>query len=130
MTRTMGACALAAVGAIVLANAPIAAQGTTSKPAASSAKAAATPAATMTGCLHADGSKYMLTNVEGANAPKARNWKTAYVTKSTKNVEVVGASSSLKLKDQVGHKVTVSGTRDGDTHFKAQSLKQVAKSCS
>ncbi|HMD35121.1 MAG TPA: hypothetical protein VKH42_09140, partial [Vicinamibacterales bacterium] len=99
------------------------------KAAASSAKAAATTT-TMTGCLHADGSKFMLGNVEGANAPKTRNWKTGYVTKTTKDVEVVGASSSLKLKDQVGHKVTVSGTRDGDTHFKAQSIKQVARSCS
>ncbi|HMD36525.1 MAG TPA: hypothetical protein VKH42_16245, partial [Vicinamibacterales bacterium] len=90
----------AAIGAIVLAIAPVAAQGTPSKPAASSAKAAASTA-TMTGCLQADGSKFMLTKVEGANAPKARNWKTAYVTKTTKDVEVVGASSSLKFKDQI-----------------------------
>jgi len=133
MNRTMAAGTLAAIGAIALAIAPLGAQAPKAKTAASptkaAAKAPAAPAATMTGCLQADGGKFRLTKLEGANAPKSRSWKTGYVKKTTKDVEVVGSSSSLKLKDQVGRKVTVSGSRDGDT-FKAQSIKQIAKSCS
>ena len=119
MTRMVTAGTLAAIGAIALAIAPL------------GAAAPATTSTTMTGCLQADGGKYMLTKLEGADAPKSRSWKTGFIKKTAaKDVEVVGASSSLKLKDQVGRKVTVSGTRDGDVRFKAQSIKQIAKSCS
>ena len=134
MTKTMGVGWLAALGAAALAIAPIAAVSQApakkSGPAASTSTKSASVSSTMTGCLQADGGKYVLTNLEGGSAPKGRSWKTGYVKKTTKNVEVVGASSTLKLKDQVGHKVTVSGTKDGETHFKAQSIKQVARSCS
>ena len=123
MTKTMGVGWLAALGAAALAIAPIAAVAQApakkSGPAASTSTKSVSASSTMTGCLQADGSKFVLTNLEGTSAPKGRNWKTGYVKKTTKNVEVVGASSTLKLKDQVGHKVTVSGTKDGETHFKA-----------
>ncbi|HEV3141797.1 MAG TPA: hypothetical protein VGY57_14830 [Vicinamibacterales bacterium] len=121
MTNTISGGIVAALGAAALAIAPLAAR------AQGPAKA---KTLTMTGCLHADGSKFVLTNLEGGAAPKGRNWKTGFVTKTTKNVEVVGATTTVKLKDQVGHKVTVSGTRDSDTHFKAQSVRQLARSCS
>ena len=114
----MTAGTLAAIGAVVLAMAPL------------GAAPAATPA-TMTGCLQADGSRFMLTKLEGSGVPTSRSWKTGYIKKTAaKDMEVVGASASLKLKDQVGRKVTVSGTRDTNTRFKAQSVKQIAKSCS
>jgi hypothetical protein len=101
----------------------------TAKPAATTSAKAATPGSSLTGCLENDGDHFKLTNLPEGQAPKARNWKTAYVTKSTKDIEVTGATS-LKLKDHVGHKVTITGTRDGDTHVKATSVKMVAKSCS
>ena len=101
------------------------AKGATAKVAA-----APVPADTLTGCLEADGAKYKLTGLQGAKVPKGRSWKTGFITKKSKDVEVVGASASLKLKDHVGHKISVGGVKDGDTHFQARSIKQLAGSCS
>ena len=98
-------------------------------PAKASAQTAAVPSVTLTGCLHTDDDKFMLKDVEGTKVSKHRNWKTGFITKSTKDLELV-AASSVNLQDQVGHKVSVVGTREGDTHFRARSLKRVAESCS
>jgi hypothetical protein len=103
---------------------------TTQKPAAQkTAPAPKVPMTTLTGCLKVDGSHFELTNVEGSQAEKGRNWKTGFVTKSTKNIQVVGASAAVRLRDQVGSKVTVVGTKDGEMHLKATSVKRVAASC-
>lgn len=91
--------------------------------------AQADPSVTLTGCLRADGSWYKLTDLEGGQAPKGRNWKTGFVTKSTKDIEVAGASPSVRLTSYVGHRISVVGVKDGDRHFKAQSIKQLATSC-
>ena len=80
---------------------------------------------TMIGCLESDGSKYRLADVQGNQAPKGRSWKTGFVTKKTKNIDLVGASSTLNLKDNVGRKVSVIGVKDGETHLKARSVKQI-----
>jgi hypothetical protein len=107
---------------------------TTQKPAVQkTAPVPKVPMTTMTGCLKMDGNQYQLTNVEGARVEKGRSWKTGFITKSTKNVQVDGASSSVRLKDQVGHKVSVVGTqdtKDGETHLRASSIKRVSASCS
>ena len=84
---------------------------------------------TMIGCLESDGSNYRLADVQGNLAPKGRSWKTGFVTKKTKNIDLVGAPASLKLQDHVGRKVSVSGLRDDDTHLKARSIKLLG-SCS
>ena len=84
---------------------------------------------TMIGCLESDGSNYRLADVQGNLAPKGRSWKTGFVTKKTKNVDLVGAPASLKLQDHVGRKVSVSGLRDDETHLKARSIKLLG-SCS
>ena len=138
MTRSMTAAGTAALCAIVLVIVPIntSAQSKTSAKAtaAKAAPAKAAPAVpagsiTLTGCLEADGRKYMLTDLEGAQAPKGRSWKTAFVTKRSKDVQVT-PSSSVKLGDHLGHKVSVVGVRNGDTHLQARSIKQLAASCS
>ena len=85
---------------------------------------------TLTGCLQADGRKYMLMDPEGPKAEKGRSWKTGFITKKTKDVEVVAASSSMKLNDFRGHKVSVVGVRDGQAHLKARTIKQLVGSCS
>ena len=92
-------------------------------------KKTATPTVTLTGCLQADGDKFVLKDLTGDNAPKGRSWKTLGLKKSTKDVEVAGATSSVKLKDQVGRKVSVTGTSSDETHLKAKSVKRVAASC-
>jgi len=80
---------------------------------------------TMIGCLESDGVNYRLSDVQGNLAPKGRSWKTGFVTKKTKNIDLVGASSTLNLKDNVGRKVSVIGVKDGETHLKARSVKQI-----
>jgi hypothetical protein len=132
MSRTQTAWLAAICAAVFVATAHAAAAQAvknTAKPAATTASKTAVPSSSLTGCLEHDGDHFKLTDLPDGQAPKARNWKTAYVTKSKKDVEVTGAAS-LKLKDHVGHKVTITGSRDGDTHVKATSLKMVAKSCS
>jgi hypothetical protein len=109
---------------------------TTAAPAkAAPAKVAVAPvepvgSVTMTGCLESDGINYRLTDLEGNQVPKGRSWKTAFITKRSKPVDVVGAPSSLGLKDHVGHKVSVRGVRNGDTQLQASSLKQLSLYCS
>ena len=88
------------------------------------------PTTTLTGCLKMDGGQYQLTNVEGSQVEKNRSWKSGFIKKSSRNIEVVGASPAVKLHDQLGHQVSVVGTKDGETHLKASSIKRVAASCS
>jgi hypothetical protein len=123
---------------------PATSKPTTAKPATVSATAKATPAkaapaaaaslepnaVTMTGCLETDGTNYRLTDLRGNQAPKGRSWKTGFITKRSKPIDVVGAPASLKLKDQVGHTISVGGVRDGETRLKARTVKQVSASCS
>jgi hypothetical protein len=137
MARQMNAVWVAAIGAGLLmmtAQAEGAAAqktSTTQKPAAEkTAPVPKVPMTTLTGCLKMDGKEYQLTNVEGSQVEKNRSWKTGFITKSSKNVQVIGASSNVKLKDQVGRKVSIVGTKDGETHLKASSVKRVAASCS
>lgn len=147
MTRSITAMGTAALCAIVLATVQIGASAqsqtaakATAKPAAAApakpvpAKPAVTSAnarsVTLSGCLEADGRKFVLTAPEGAQAPKGRSWKTGFVTKKPKNVELT-AASSVKLGDHLGHKVSVVGVRNGaDTHLEARSIRQLAASCS
>src|SRR5204862_4528688 len=94
MVRRITTIGLAAVCVVAMTAPGAAAQ---KKTAAASAKAQTNPAGTvsMTGCLHADGSRFMLTDLPDAQAPKGRNWKTGFITKNRKDMEVVAASSSL-----------------------------------
>lgn len=101
---------------------------------ASVAFAAGKPkAVTMTGCVRNGGERntFVLTKVEGADAPKSRGWKTAYLLKRRANVEVVAATSSVRLKNHVGRKVAVTGTVDEKNRrqLKARSIR-VISSCS
>jgi hypothetical protein len=89
-----------------------------------------TPMTTLTGCLRMDGQQFHLTNLKGSEAQAGRSWKTGFIKKSTKKVEVVGASTNVKLKDHVGREVSVVGTRADETHLRASSIKRVATSCS
>ena len=86
---------------------------------------------TYTGCLRADGSKYVLTDLtDVVGAPTRRSWKTAFIVKSARAIEVVGATPTLKLTEHVGRQVSVTGTLDDRTHVKVRSVKRVAASCS
>lgn len=92
------------------------------------AKAAPVAATTVTGCLEHDDASYRLTDTGGQQAPKARSWKTGFVTKKNKDLNVVDASKKLKLKDHVGHRVALTGqVREGE--MRVQSVRHLAASC-
>jgi hypothetical protein len=67
---------------------------------------------TLTGCVRsaAERNVFVLTKVDGADAPRARGWKTGYLLKRPSNLEVVPGVSSIRLRDHVGRRVTVTGT--------------------
>jgi len=126
---------LAALGASLMMMSAHA-YGTIQKPVAAKkstpAKTAAPPSVpttTLTGCLRAEGEQFELTNLRGSDVHTARSWKSGFIRKTPKNVEVVGASSGVMLKDHVGREVTVVGTRSDETHLRASSIRRVAGSC-
>lgn len=85
---------------------------------------------TLTGCVRngGEGNAFVLTKVEGADAPRARGWKTGYLLKRRTNVDVVAGSSSIRLKDHVGRRVRVNGTleqKDG-AQLKVRSIRALS----
>src|SRR5262245_7809343 len=96
---------------------------------AAAGAAKSTAPLTMTGCLRADGSGFVLTNLKGDQTPRKRSWKTAYIVKTKQSDLVVHPSSGVNLKTQVGRQVTVVGVVDG-SRMTARSVKRVSASCS
>src|SRR5436190_5586173 len=97
--------------------------------ATSGVPAAKAPAiVTIAGCLERDGDGFRLKDVSGADAPKARSWKSGFLKKGTPSVDVVDATHALRLADQVGKRVSVTGAF-ADRELNARSLRRVAASC-
>jgi hypothetical protein len=94
----------------------------------SPASPAKTATATVTGCLERDGDGFRLKAASGDDAPKARSWKSAFLKKGPAAIEVVDGTHSLRLSDQVGRRVSVTGSLDG-REMTARSLRRVAASC-
>ena len=95
---------------------------------ASSAKTT-TATATVSGCLERDGDSFRLKDVSGADAPKARSWKSGFLKKGPAAIEVVDGSHALKLSEQIGRRVSVTGVLAG-RELTARSLRRVASTCS
>lgn len=87
---------------------------------------------TLSGCMRSGGERntFVLTSVEGTDAPKARGWKTGYLLKRPAKVEVIPAAGSVRLRDHVGRRVSVTGTLDrkDGVQLKARSIR-VLSSC-
>lgn len=94
----------------------------------STAARAKAPAITLTGCLERHGDDYRLKDAAGADAPRARSWKSGFLKKSTPAIDVVDAGNRLKLNDHVGERVSVSGVLS-DREMQASKLKNVSSSC-
>jgi hypothetical protein len=89
----------------------------------------ATPApVTISGCLERDDETFRLKDTSGADAPRSRSWKSAFLKKGSARVEVVDASKRLKLTNHVGQRVSVTGTLS-DGEMQIRSLRRVATSC-
>jgi hypothetical protein len=88
----------------------------------------ATKAVTVTGCLERDNNVFRLTDTSGAQVPKARSWKTGFLTKRSADLDVVDPSKRIKLHDHVGHRDALTGMmRDGA--LRVQSVRHLAASC-
>lgn len=97
----------------------------TSAPAAAAAK---TPPVTLTGCLAQHDDAFQLKDVGGADAPRARSWKSGFLKARTAPIAVVDGGR-LKLQDHVGERVAVTGVLN-DREIEARSIKGIANSCS
>ncbi len=115
------------------AAAPSVSYGSPAAPGTASVAAASTPAAnapavTITGCLERTDDTFRLKNTTGADAPRSRSWKSGFLKKGSAQIEVVDASRTLKLADQVGHRVSVTGTLV-DREMRVRSMRRLAAAC-
>ena len=99
-----------------------------SKASETSAQAADTGIVTITGCLEQDDDVFRLKDTEGAQAPKARSWKSGFLKKGAAKVEIVDVSNRLRLKNHVGKRVTVTGQLH-EKELLANSVRRLAPSC-
>lgn len=83
---------------------------------------------TIAGCLERDDETFRLKDTSGADAPRSRSWKSAFLKKGSAPVEVVDASKRMKLTNHVGQRVSVTGTLS-DGEMQIRSLRRIAASC-
>jgi hypothetical protein len=99
---------------------------------ASAQSAGAVPGAelaTIEGCLIQDANQFQLKNTSGEDAPKGRSWKSGFLHRSSKTVDVIDQSHRMNLARHVGKRVTITGLLD-DRELQGTALKRVAESCS
>jgi hypothetical protein len=84
---------------------------------------------TIAGCLERGNGSFRLTDTTGADVPKSRSWKSGFLKKGSASIALVESGNGLKLRDQVGKRVSVTGTLT-DRQMRVQSLRRVASSCS
>jgi hypothetical protein len=84
--------------------------------------------ATIEGCLVQDDETFRLKNTSGEDAPKGRSWKTGFLHKGSKTVEVVDARRRLNLAGHVGERVSVTGMLD-EKELQGSAIRKVAESC-
>lgn len=96
---------------------------------ASKTSAANTAPVTIYGCLERSNQTYRLTDTDGADAPKARSWKSGFLKKSAATVEVVDPGNRMRLSSHVGHRVGVTGTLS-EKQLQARSIRKISSSCS
>jgi hypothetical protein len=102
-------------------NSPANAALTTSAEVTVAAKA---PPMTVTGCLERTDDGFRMKDTSGADAPKARSWKSGFLKKGAAAVDVVDPARSLRLADHVGRRVSVTGTLV-DREMRARSLRRL-----
>jgi hypothetical protein len=83
---------------------------------------------TVTGCLEQDSETFRLTDTEGADAPKARSWRTGFLKKRSASVVIVDSADVLKLASHVGQRVSVTGLLD-DREMVVRTLHRVGELC-
>jgi hypothetical protein len=83
---------------------------------------------TITGCLEQADETFRLKDTTGADAPKARSWKSGFLKKGSASIAVVDSAHRLKLPTHVGQRVSVTGLLV-NREMQIRSLQRVAASC-
>jgi hypothetical protein len=111
------------------ATTPVAAEA---PPAAATTSTASSlpPPVTLTGCLEVstDGDTFRLNDVEGADAPKSRSWRTGFLKKRRAPVMLVDPPDRQGLMKNVGRRVAATGQLT-NRDLKVDALHVVGSSC-
>lgn len=83
---------------------------------------------TIVGCLVQDDEVFRLKDTTGEDAPKGRSWKSGFLKKSAKSIELSDARHRLNLARHVGERVSVTGMLE-ERELHGSSLKRVAATC-
>ncbi len=86
-----------------------------------SAAAVATPV-TISGCLERDDERFVLKNVSGEGAPKARSWKSGFLRKRSSSIELIDPARTNRLASYVGRQIETSGVLE-DREMRVKSLR-------
>ncbi len=84
--------------------------------------------ATIDGCLVQDADQFQLKNTSGEDAPRGRSWKSGFLHKGSKTIDVLDQTHRLNLARHVGERVTITGILD-DRELQGTSLRRIAESC-
>lgn len=87
-----------------------------------------TAPATVAGCLERGGDTFRLKETSGADAPKARSWKSGFLRKGSASIQLVDAAGTARLRDHVGERVSVTGVLV-DREMQVRSLRRLASTC-
>jgi hypothetical protein len=85
---------------------------------------------TITGCLEVsvDQDEFRLTDTEGVDAPRSRNWRTGFLKKRSAPVALVEPPDRLALQTHVGRRVAATGLLTSHD-MKVSALRVVGPSC-
>jgi len=85
---------------------------------------------TMTGCLEStvDEAEFRLTDVEGADAPQARSWRSGFLKKRPAPVALVELSDPHALRKYVGRRVVATGLLTSG-ELRVRSFRSAGASC-
>jgi hypothetical protein len=85
---------------------------------------------TITGCLETTikGDRFRLTDTEGAEAPKARSWRSGFLRKRPAPVELLELPDMAGLRNFVGHRVAATGLLTS-RELRVRSLGSAGPSC-
>jgi hypothetical protein len=89
---------------------------------------AGTQIATIEGCLVRNDEQFRLKDTSGEDAPKGRSWKSGFLHKGSKTIDVMDSGRQMNLARHVGERVSITGMLD-DRELQGTYLKRVAESC-